>query len=1304
MQQYRKNLGKVSLTTEGAWNRDKDYEILSIVYEEHTQHGFISRKEVPVGIDINNKEYWMPLNVSGYVDNNMIILNQKTSETAIKSYTLEEAIKSIASVGRKPGAILGFYNENTDRLDIGGRWELWQYNGVDVADWENVNSWDSIYYNYNKFVGWYRSEEALKKYIPFPEIGCYAYVGSDLNEAVIYRCDRKYAWTNTTEHVWDYIKVIVGGNVTVGENGNWFNNGVDTNIPASIKGENGKTPIIRNNDNVLEVSYDNVTWTKISDEMAAWFRINNNKLEMSRHQAGGWEIISDYIAAWFRWQSQGGQQAFSTGKIQITRDGVTWTDLSGEFVNNLRISRYIGTDESLPTSGIAEGTIYAKGPYYEDTDTNHDYPAYRIWVYAWKGNTLAWVDNGQFTSIAAGIVQETGDGEGVVMSQKAVTEKLSELGSEAGLLTSRVFGLNDTYILPIREIGVHNQKDDRIRVFIPKGTFQFVINKGNTSNEGIGQLFVRYEGDSQDTSLPTYPTIGEVNTYSIDKNVIEIGIYLGASAVTSIGEMEVVIEYNGKNVYDIENITKQIKDRLFNVYSTDGINFNNEEQLVEVLSIINFNTSSRKSIPVQAIPYENMDASYTSHMALLVDEENLTLKLKKYDELSYEDIVVATFHIDGKVVNKIYNSSLPIKIDGEDVYTELQRINDKIEKQGIDIIKDIEEIRRDSGVEITQYVIYDEIPETLDKTIKVTHTATEGEIYRFYWSEAVIGKSYIVLYLQKNSTNVLDVVSKKADTESGYIEFVIPVGGANYFNIYPTGVTAHFTIMKVEKQNIFIEKLYSKESIFFEEGFFYNTLRDENGYITAEKDTANTAYKTAKIECGFGDVFEINAESGTNKALPFTFVDENNKVIVSPIRYGSTGVYHSYVTAPIGAKYLIINSINRFLTSYRLRGCALINDIRELNLQAISQYSNNGIFSTFGIAISSNGGIEPTIVSLASKFTSSNDTKPTIQFKIGDIYQSPTYILGEENRFKYQQFRIPPMVFGIGAEIIVNVPDGCELKISNISATKDFIKTICNGGLDFGAHLGFSGVAPSNTMVAFELASMCGYNSCICNPISSKEGTLYCYHGGQPSLTIDGVNPILYSVEEFHELTDSEINNHKVFGFGTHRNYYSEPIPTMEAFFELCAKTGMKPIYSTHPPLQEGDLLKVKELLIKYNLLDRFTIKSFYSDVLYDAYSVFGDEIYGYTYDIGTASEDLLESTIETFNSIIPQSYRCVRCIEIIEADAKIQYVERIKNNGFKVGVYNMEDLRSGERYQELVNMGVTIFTDDNNCSNGLNW
>lgn len=398
MQRYKKNLGKVSLTAEGIWNIKNEYDILSIVYEEFTKQAFVSKKNVPNGIDIHNGEFWMPLNVSGYADNNFIILSEKTDDNNIKSYTLEEAICSISEVGRRPGAIIAFYNENSDRLDIGGRWEIWQFNSINTLDWENISTWQNIYYNYNKFVGWYKSENDLKQYNPFPEIGCYAFVGNELNEANIYICSNKYVWDITLEHPRDYIKIIVDGNVSVGENGNWINNGKDTGIPASIKGENAKTPIFRNNNNIIEITYDNVNWSPISSE----------------------------IAAWFRWQNIGGQTN-SLGKIQISRDNVVWTDLSGEFINNLRINKYIGVNDQLPIEDILEGSIYAKGPYYEEKDTTKENPIYRLWVYAWKDNNLVWIDNGNFQSINAGIVQELGNNENVVMSQKAVTREFDKL-------------------------------------------------------------------------------------------------------------------------------------------------------------------------------------------------------------------------------------------------------------------------------------------------------------------------------------------------------------------------------------------------------------------------------------------------------------------------------------------------------------------------------------------------------------------------------------------------------------------------------------------------------------------------------------------------------------------------------------------------------------------------------------------------------------------------------------------------------------------------------------------------------------
>ena len=70
-----------------------------------------------------------------------------------------------------------------------------------------------------------------------------------------------------------------------------------------------------------------------------------------------------------------------------------------------------------------------EGPYYDESDTSNTNPVYRMWIYAWKGNTLAWQDNGEFTSINAGVVQERGNSTTEVMSQDAITKELTKLES-----------------------------------------------------------------------------------------------------------------------------------------------------------------------------------------------------------------------------------------------------------------------------------------------------------------------------------------------------------------------------------------------------------------------------------------------------------------------------------------------------------------------------------------------------------------------------------------------------------------------------------------------------------------------------------------------------------------------------------------------------------------------------------------------------------------------------------------------------------------------------------------------------------
>ena len=212
-------------------------------------------------------------------------------------------------------------------------------------------------------------------------------------------------------------ELSLSGEISVSAKGTWIINGEDTGIKAvGPKGDNGLTPWLKTIDNKLYHSYDNKTW----------------------------EHSSDYIAAWFRFTgTSGSSQADNIGKIQISRDeGKTWTDLSGTFTNNLRISGYRTSVDLIP-EGQPQGAIWAIGPTYASDDTAHTNPIYRLHVKDESG----WVDNGQFTSIAAGVVQELGDSETEVISQKAVSSNITELRNKTTDLSKRITTLFRTSLL-----------------------------------------------------------------------------------------------------------------------------------------------------------------------------------------------------------------------------------------------------------------------------------------------------------------------------------------------------------------------------------------------------------------------------------------------------------------------------------------------------------------------------------------------------------------------------------------------------------------------------------------------------------------------------------------------------------------------------------------------------------------------------------------------------------------------------------------------------------------------------------------
>ena len=245
------------------------------------------------------------------------------------------------------------------------------------------------------------------------------------------------------------------GDLSISAEGNWVINGEDTDIPA--RGEKGITPVLRlGKNNRFQVSYNEggsysditsepiitqlrvhnnklqksldlgKTWEDESDYISSYFREKDNKIQISKDKET-WEDISDNIAAWFRFKTEEGQsQNNSVGKIQISRDnGATWTDLSDEFTNSLHIKGYVATVPNLPSTAV-QGDIYGVGPTYDPSDTEQTNPIYQLYV---KDST-GWINNGRFTSISAGVVQELGDSETAVMSQDAVSNEFASVRSD----------------------------------------------------------------------------------------------------------------------------------------------------------------------------------------------------------------------------------------------------------------------------------------------------------------------------------------------------------------------------------------------------------------------------------------------------------------------------------------------------------------------------------------------------------------------------------------------------------------------------------------------------------------------------------------------------------------------------------------------------------------------------------------------------------------------------------------------------------------------------------------------------------
>lgn len=130
MKSVIENLGKVAPTFEGAFDNTKAYDRLSCVFDGKTGSSYISRRPVPVGIDIFNDKYWQPLSVGtnriplteSFGTDSFRSMTQKfLTELWNKQYSFNDTVKDAVTISKQAlDAIELLSKDQQDALKLAG--------------------------------------------------------------------------------------------------------------------------------------------------------------------------------------------------------------------------------------------------------------------------------------------------------------------------------------------------------------------------------------------------------------------------------------------------------------------------------------------------------------------------------------------------------------------------------------------------------------------------------------------------------------------------------------------------------------------------------------------------------------------------------------------------------------------------------------------------------------------------------------------------------------------------------------------------------------------------------------------------------------------------------------------------------------------------------------------------------------------------------------------------------------------------------------------------------------------------------
>lgn len=358
------------------------------------------------------------------------------------------------------------------------------------------------------------------------------------------------------------------------------------------------------------------------------------------------------------------------------------------------------------------------------------------------------------------------------------------------------------------------------------------------------------------------------------------------------------------------------------------------------------------------------------------------------------------------------------------------------------------------------------------------------------------------------------------------------------------------------------------------------------------------------------------------------------------------------------------------------------------------------------------------ICNYVAKYTSTNNSYPYIQV----YYAAPPfnsnsnrfrYEIGGNGYFKYGESRCicpinPPLnqsSYHDYYNVVIVIPEGCELFIQSISSdtinrsTNTNAFRIFNHGAVWGT--GFNG------RENWDGWTHIGNYGAVVVPKRTTDGRWVCYHddsfGSNPDVQVIGnpTAPLPAASMQACTYAETQTLEYKATNyFGDHPT-----IPTLDEFFAKCSQMGIHPMLSVHPNWTESQWQEIKEMAIRYNVLDKLNIKGGYS-VAYATtiYNVFGNDIESYIPD----KSDATVSDVESLAAIGWDKLKVKVGFEYMATSGNQffsdEIISALSQNNMVTGFYT-SDTSDGHFIKELIdNKLLWEYTSDLFYSNGLNW